>query len=241
MRAASLLVLLLAGLATSPAYAATKSGMKMYRYKVDGVLVIRDSVPPEFAKLGYEVIGKNGMVIEVVPPAPTAEQIAERRRNEKAEAERAEHIKTLTEHDVNLLRLYERPEDVERARLRKSDEINSYIGLLAKRIDSFRTKLEPLNAQKVAAEEHQRPLPPGLAEEIAGIEKGIADGEKDIRDRRDELGRITRDYAEQYERVRILQLYPAGTLEEDVDFQKLDAELAKRQAAQSGNGNKPKP
>lgn len=240
MRAASLLVLLLAGLATSPAYAASKSGMKMYRYKVDGVLVIRDNVPPEFAKLGYEVIGKNGMVIEVVPPAPSSEELVKRHAAQKAEEDRQARIKVTKDRDSNLMRLYERPEDVERARLRKAEEVNSYIALLEKRLDNFRSKLEPLNAQKAGAEEHQRPLPPGLAEEIAGLEKGIADGEKDIRDRRDELSRITRDYAEQYERVRILQVYPAGTLEEEVDFQKLDAELAKRQTTQPGNGNKPK-
>lgn len=223
MRSASLLLVLMAGLASSPAWA-----LKLYRFKVDGQVVVRDSIPADLARLGYEVIGKNGMVLEVVPPAPTEEQKRERRQQERAEKDR----ETQKASDLNLKQLYERPEDVERARLRKSDEVNSYIGLLEKRIEGLRSKLEPLHEQQAIATERGKPLPPGVEDEIRSLERGIVDGEKSITDRREELGRITRDYAEQYERVRILQLYPAGTPYSEVDFDRLDRELSKPQTSQ---------
>lgn len=215
---------LLTALAASPVLA-----MKMYRFKVDGQTFMRDSIPPEYARLGYEVIGNNGLVQEVVPPAPSEEEIAARKVREQAEADRQARMAAQKERDVNLLRLYERPEDVERARLRKADEVSNYIGLLEKRIASFNKKLEPLLEQQASAQARNGPLPPGVEKEISDLQGGVAESEKDIRDRRDELSRITRDYAEQFERVRILQVYPAGTLYDDIDFKRLDDELAKRQ------------
>lgn len=225
-RSGLLLALLLAGLVASPAQA-----MKLYRFKVDGRTVLRDSVPPEYAKMGYEVIGSNGMVVEVVPPAPTAEEVAQRKVREQAEAERQKRMADQKDRDVNLLRLYERPADVERARQRKTDEVETYIGLQQRRLDGLRAKLEPLQVQAEGLNNRQVPLPEHLVADMKQFEDAIADTEKDIAERREEISRITRDYAEQHERLRILQVYAPGTLYEEVDFKRVDAESARREAA----------
>lgn len=61
--------------------------------------------------------------------------------------------------------------------------------------------------------------------EIVQLQNGIRDSEGNIKARQQEMKESTRDFAEQYERVRILQVYPAGTLDDDVDLDKVDREL----------------
>lgn len=59
------------------AQAADAPEARLYRY-VDsrGVTVIdTQGVPPDYVAKGYEVLNGRGRVIQVVPPAPTAEQI----------------------------------------------------------------------------------------------------------------------------------------------------------------------
>ena len=46
--------------------------VRFYRYQnADGVTVIDDRVPPQFAQKGYAILDSNGRVVEVVPRALT--------------------------------------------------------------------------------------------------------------------------------------------------------------------------
>ncbi|MDO6804269.1 hypothetical protein Q4595_17615, partial [Wenyingzhuangia sp. 1_MG-2023] len=171
---------------------------------------------------GYEVLGSNGMVLEVVAPAPTEEELVIRRAREAAELQRQEQIAQQKEADINLLRLYEQPSDVERARLRKSEEVATYITLQERRQQALEEKLQVAQQQAERFTSKGYPVPEDIQDEVDEIVDVIADSQRDIRDRRAELGRITRDYAEQYERIRILQVYPPGTLYDEVDFDRVD-------------------
>ncbi|MFZ1293606.1 MAG: DUF4124 domain-containing protein, partial [Pseudomonadales bacterium] len=54
--------------------------VRFYRYQnADGVTVIDDRVPPQFAQKGYAILDSNGRVVEVVPRALTE---AERRESD---------------------------------------------------------------------------------------------------------------------------------------------------------------
>ena len=90
------------------------SAVELYRYTDErGTTVLsRQGVPPEHIGRGYQVLNEQGRVIRVIPPAPTAEELR-RMQLEKARAL----------SDVQLLRLYSTPEDVERARQRKLAEL----------------------------------------------------------------------------------------------------------------------
>ncbi|MDP2609772.1 MULTISPECIES: hypothetical protein [unclassified Oceanobacter] len=212
-----LLVALLGSLLASEVVAA-----KLYRFKVDGQTVLRDRIPAELVGQGYEVLGSNGMVLEVVAPAPTEEELVIRRAREAAELQRQEQIAQQKEADINLLRLYEQPSDVERARLRKSEEVATYITLQERRQQALEEKLQVAQQQAERFTSKGYPVPEDIQDEVDEIVDVIADSQRDIRDRRAELGRITRDYAEQYERIRILQVYPPGTLYDEVDFDRVD-------------------
>lgn len=135
---------------------------ELYRYTDErGVVVLdRHGVPPQHIGRGYEVLNEQGRVVRVVPPAPTAEEM-QRQRQEKARAAA----------DVQLLRLYASPDDVERARKRKLAELDSVIGITQSNLQSLRTQQEMLRAQAAQHERAGREVPQNLMTQIANLEK----------------------------------------------------------------------
>ncbi len=200
----------------------------LYRFKVEGRVVLKDHIPAEYSHLGYDVLNSQGMVVKVVPPAPTAEELAQRRAEEAAKKARQEAIAEQRRLDLDLLRLYAKPTDVERARQRKADEIDSYIQLQRRRIADLEQKLEKAQQQAANFERRGQDVPSDLRLEVVQLQNGIRDSDNNIRQRQQEMTEVTRDFAIQYERVRVLQVYPAGTLDEDVDLDRVDQVLEKR-------------
>ncbi len=195
---------------------------RLYRFEVDGRIILKDHIPVEYTGMGYDVLNSSGMLLESVPPAPTPEELAEIKANESAAAARKTRMEQQQAEDLKLLRLYEKPADVERARQRKTEEINTYIALLRRRIDGLEEKLRSAQATAGRYTKDNLPVPEDIQGEVDEIVSAQNEFRRDIRDRQSEFGRITREYAEQYERLRILQVYPAGTLYEDVDFDRVD-------------------
>jgi len=210
-----------AAFASSSAYA-----NKLYRFNVDGRTVLKDHIPPEMMRYGYEVLGSNGMIIKVVAPPPTAAELSRLKAAERAKERRIAAQAEQKTIDLDLRRLYEKPKDVERARLRKSEEVHTYIRLQQRRASGLEQKLSEAQTRAASFERKGGEVPTDIRQEVAELQSALTDTERDIAERRKELSRITRDYAEQFERIRILQVYPVGTLYEDVDFERLERELA---------------
>ena len=104
----------------------------------------------------------------VVPPAPTAEEM---QRQQQAKARAAA--------DVQLLRLYASPDDVDRARKRKLAELDSIIGITQSNLQSLRTQQETLRAQAAQHERAGREVPQNLLTQIANLEKEQAGLQRD--------------------------------------------------------------
>lgn len=220
----NLLLLMLSGLLlVSPAQA-----QQLYRFQVNGSVVLEDHIPAEYSHLGYQVLNSQGMVVRTVEPAPTKEELAQRRAAEAAAKERQQAMAEQRRQDLDLLRLFTGPADVERARQRKADEIDSYIQLQRRRIVDLQQQLG--QAQNAAANYERRgqEVPGDLRLEVVQLQSGIRDSENNIRQRQQEMLEMVRDMAAQYERVRILQVYAPGTLDEDVDLDHVDRTLAER-------------
>ncbi|NHC10942.1 DUF4124 domain-containing protein [Stutzerimonas degradans] len=143
---------------------------ELYRYTDErGVVVLdRHGVPPQHIGRGYEVLNEQGRVVRVVPPAPTAEEM---QRQQQAKARAAA--------DVQLLRLYASPDDVERARKRKLAELDSIIGITQSNLQSLRTQQEALRAQAAQHERAGREVPQNLLTQIANLEKEQAGLQRD--------------------------------------------------------------
>lgn len=143
---------------------------ELYRYTDErGVVVLdRHGVPPQHIGRGYEVLNEQGRVVRVVPPAPTAEEM---QRQQQAKARAAA--------DVQLLRLYASPDDVDRARKRKLAELDSIIGITQSNLQSLRTQQETLRAQAAQHERAGREVPQNLLTQIANLEKEQAGLQRD--------------------------------------------------------------
>lgn len=143
----------------------------IYRYKNDKNLPVldRQGVPPQFIEKGYEVLNEQGMVIKVVPPAPSAE---ERKRivEEKARAS----------SDAQLMRLYSTAEDIDRALQRKLTEIEGLISIARGNQLSLRSQQVALQSQAAELERSGREVPAYLVTKIDNLKLEQAQVDTDI-------------------------------------------------------------
>jgi hypothetical protein len=133
---------------------------ELYRYVNDkGVVVIdRQGVPPEHIHRGYEVLNEQGRVTRVVPAAPPLE-----------ERQRLLEEKNRAKSDAQLLRLYGTPEDIERARARKLQELDGVISVARANLQSLRTQQANLQSQAADHERAGRAVPQHLLAQIDNL------------------------------------------------------------------------
>lgn len=154
---AGALALLLGGSGQGVVLAAEAPEVLLYRY-VDsrGITVMdRQGVPPEYAGKGYQVLNAQGRVVQVVPPAPSAEQIRQ-----------AEAAKAQAGADAQLLRQYRSVDDVERAMTRKLAEIDALIGVAQGNVQGLAAQQASLQGQAADLERSGRLVPQNLIDQM---------------------------------------------------------------------------
>ncbi len=115
---------------------------QFYRYVNEhGVKVINHTLPPEYAQNGYEILSVSGQVIEVVAPAPSEGEVA-REYAEQALREKYEVLK----------RRYSSLDEIERAKMRRLENINTNISILRGNIGSINIRIENLMSQAAEME-----------------------------------------------------------------------------------------
>jgi hypothetical protein len=150
-------LLLLTGLS-----AAVHAG-NLYRFTNDeGVQTLSRSLPPEAAQKGYDILDDKSMrLIEHVPPAPSAEEIAELEAKEAEDAERQRQADIAAKeaekqreqqarYDRTLLITYSSEADLIKARDKDISYRQEQIGLLSVKLPQLRESLEKV--QKDAAD-----------------------------------------------------------------------------------------
>jgi hypothetical protein len=192
---------------------------KLYRFKVEGQVVIKDHVPPEYAQMGYQILNDQGLVIKKVEPAPTASELAAIAALKAIKEARFERISIRREADQALLRVYSKPADVERASQRNVDAIDGYVGLQQRRIFDFTDKLERAQGRAANQERSGSGVPVEMRFEIAQLQKQIRETHANIKIRKTEKVESTKRFASEYARMLILRKYPPGTLESDISLE----------------------
>jgi hypothetical protein len=198
---------------------------KLYRFQVDGRTIVKDHVPSEYSHLGYEVLNSRGMVIEYVERAATPEELQARKEAEARQEARKQAISERRAKDLELLRLYAKPEDVERARQRRVDELEAFVSLERRRITDLEEKLSAAQGRAANVERVGREVPADMRLEVVNLQNRIDEIRKTIDSRRQEMIQNTKQYADQYERMRVLQVYKPGTLDDEVDYDRVDQAL----------------
>lgn len=143
---------------------AAQAATRYYRYINDeGVTVMDSRVPPEYVKNGYEVVTINGRVLEVVPPAPTADEKEERAAERKRQAE-------LAEMDRYLLRRYSSVEDIEAAKERRLASFDASMAILRGNASNLESQIENLQSRAANMERSGRAVPQNVLDSLRDLE-----------------------------------------------------------------------
>lgn len=174
----------------------------LYRYENDqGVMVINDTVPPEFVHKGYEVLNNSGRVIERVPRALTAQELAAKSEEERAALDRTKQ----QEADKRLLTIFSGPADAERARDRKLEATDVYINVTRGNILKLQGDFNIAQSQAAERERAGQAVPAYLVESMDSLRRQIEQAEASIAEKEKEKVQITQEYAKDIERLRYLQ------------------------------------
>lgn len=140
------------------------AGNVYYRYMNDqGVQVLDDSIPPQYAQKGYEIVSLSGAVIKVVPPAPEPEELA-----------RKEAMRKLHAEYQRLSRRYSSLADIKAAKQRKLDNLNTSITIVRSNIFGLKTQIENVMAKAADVERAGRQVPESLLQKLANIRAELA-------------------------------------------------------------------
>jgi hypothetical protein len=192
---------------------------KLYRFKVEGQVILKDYIPPEYAQMGYQILSAQGLLIKQIEPAPTVSELAEIAAVKAIKEARLERIRIRREADQALLRIHSKPADVSRARQRSVDDIDGYVGLQQLRIHDFTDKLERAQGRAANQERAGLDVPVEMRFEIDQLQKKIRDSHANIKIRETEKIENTKRFANEYDRMLILLKHPPGTLESDIPLE----------------------
>lgn len=178
--------------------ASTSVQAGMYRYKDEnGQMVISNTIPQEATKRGYEILGNNGRVVETVPPAPTAEEIAAR----EAEKERQRQAEAQRQQDQKLLERYSHPNQAVRAMHRKIREMEGMIQLKRGNISVIASQLDNEQGRAADLERSGREVPEASLEKIRRLEAQIDDIDQEIQNQRRQIQDLKNEFMEDIQRL----------------------------------------
>ena len=201
---------------------------EMYRYETkDGKTVMSNTLPREALEQGYEVLNNSGRVIETIPPPPTEEELAERRRErerqERLERERAEQKK----RDRQLLRQYSSPDDAARALHRKLRERFGAVRLKLANINNIEGQIENLQNRAANQERSGREVPDSLRKKMKSLRSEKAALLSEIRNEIDAAEATRESFRQKVKRLETLtkdkRTMPLTIPEEESAREKLKA------------------
>ncbi|EHJ03964.1 DUF4124 domain-containing protein [Marinobacter manganoxydans] len=175
-----------------------QAAANMYRYTDEnGQIVISSTIPQEATKRGYDILSKNGRVIETIPPAPTEEEIAAR----EAEKQRQKELAEQREQDRALLKRFSHPDQAVKAMHRKIRELEGLIQLKRGNISVISSQLDNEQSRAANMERAGREIPEGTLEKIRRLEAQIRDIEREIASQTQEIDELRKAFEDDIERL----------------------------------------
>jgi hypothetical protein len=177
----------------------------LYRYTNDeGVTVVDYQVPVAYVGKGYEVLNKDGMVVEVVPRELTAEEKKVRNAQQELEYEARAEERRLREWDESLLLRYSTLEDIEAAQDRALRDLRIRLSILKGNKRSLKQQVESYQAQAADLERSGREVDVARIVAIEDIQAEIATTDRSINDRVQEIEEVSAAYQKDIDRFRQL-------------------------------------
>ena len=183
---------------------------KVYKWvDEDGVVHYGHALPPSEAGRAHKILNEQGIAVDNVAPAKTAEQIAE-------EARVAAAAKEAAKRDQVLLNTYLSVDEIENLRDRRVELLEALNQVTRKYMENLDEKLSGLRAEAARHEARAESageavaIPDDLSAEIAHAERGIEGYRRELETRRVEQERIRAQFDADIARFRELKGLPPG-------------------------------
>jgi len=178
----------------------------LYRYtNEEGVTVVDYRVPTAYVGKGYEVLNKDGVVVEVVPRELTIEERKVRNSQQELEAEARAEERRLREWDESLLLRYSTPEDIEAARERALRDLRIRLSILKGNKRSLKQQVEGYQAQAADLERSGREVDVERISVIEDLQAEIATTDRSINDRAVQIEEVSAAYQMDIDRFKQLE------------------------------------
>lgn len=161
-----------------------------------------DTVPPQYSQSGFEKC-QSGRC-QYVPPAPTAEEIAEIQRQKELEIQRQQQEKV----DQALLALFSSESDIEDARAGLLNTIEGQIQSIQTILDGLKANHSDLEKSYELSQKNSdisKQQLSAIQRNIDGIQKRIEDTEETLQSKRDEKDKINSEYDAQVQQFQDIQ------------------------------------
>ena len=156
----------------------------LYRYKNEhGVQVINHSIPANYAQKGYEVINSSGEVLQVIPAAPSQDEIAEANRQRDI----------LNTYKI-LKRRYSTIEDIQGAKERKLANIETNISILKGNIGNLESAVADIVSRAADIERAGRSVPKALLDQLTATKAELKISGDLLRYREQEFKEVSLKY-----------------------------------------------
>lgn len=164
-------------------FAAAQS-VQLYRYTDEnGNPVIRSSIPPKEAQKGYEIINAAGEVIKTVAPAPSKDEIS-----------RVSREREILNTYQMLKRRFSTIDDIEKAKQRKLESINTNIAILKGNISNLDNEIDALVAEAADQERAGRKVSNKIIDKLSDTRLELSISKKLLKNREAEYFDITKKY-----------------------------------------------
>ncbi|NVK22993.1 MAG: hypothetical protein HWD86_10790 [Kangiellaceae bacterium] len=176
-----------------------------YRYTDNnGKIVVKDYLPTEAVKSGYEIISDTGRLIEKIAPALTKEQrIAENIRQEQLK-EQEEKRREERRRDTLLLRQYQTVDDIERSKNSQTATLKINLRIINNHTKSLERKLEEQQKRAADYERRGRKVPQATLHEISAIQNQMDVNEESVARYNKQIADIEEQF--QKDRIRFQEL-----------------------------------
>jgi hypothetical protein len=178
----------------------------LYRWTDDeGRVHYTDSIPPEYARQGRDVIDPRGFRVDEVAPAKTDEQIRREAELERLRAEKERLIQEQRAADELLLKMYSSEEEIQMTRDGKIAALDGLSEIARANIQRLRFQLEKMQKEAANRERSGQGVPKNLLDRIETARQKIKQAFESIIEREQQKQEIRAQFAADLERFRTVK------------------------------------
>ena len=171
----------------------------------EGVRECGESVPPEFAQEGHEVLNQKGDVVSEQERARTAEELEEAAKQQAAEEEQVAAEKEAKRQDAILLQTYTKAEDIERMRDEQVLALESTIKVTNARSEKIKADLDKRVAAAAAEERAGKAPNEQLLKNIESLRTQLSNNDEFVTEKHQQQESLRAEYEQKIARFKELR------------------------------------